>query len=146
MRTVANGYDGGIVRFLPVGRPIWLLVFGLFVFVSGQVFVHRVVIGWQGTRLNWVVAAIVNLAFGLVGVWSIYVEMVGQLRADRNAGGRCVACGYGLRGNASGACLECGTVTPVGLCESCLRRGTGTRPASGPAKQLGPADARLKAL
>jgi Flp pilus assembly protein TadB len=32
-----------------------------------------------------------------------------ERRADRLKSGRCLACGYSLRGNTSGVCPECGT-------------------------------------
>jgi hypothetical protein len=110
MATVANGYDGGILRFLTFGRALQFLVSGFFVFLSGPVFVHRAVIAWQGTRLNWIVAAIVNVALGLMWMCSIYAEMLRDQNADRSARDLCPACGYNLFANASGVCPECGVV------------------------------------
>ena len=85
---------------------------GLLFFVSGRVFVHHAVIAWQGRRFNWIAAAIVNTAFGLVGMHLIYRELVRDQLAHRNARGLCLACGYDLTGNTSGVCPECGKPPP----------------------------------
>lgn len=50
--------------------------------------------------------------------------------ADRRWRGRCLACGYSLRGNVSGVCPECGAgvSSPAGVSHSGHRPGVPPRP------------------
>lgn len=52
----------------------------------------------------------------LFGVWPLAVLLPAPLRlAYRRKRGRCLVCGYDLKGNVSGRCPECGTPMASGL-------------------------------
>jgi hypothetical protein len=60
----------------------------------------------ESTR--WFVAAVVNVAVGLLGIWLVIRAEQRDCRARRRTAGLCESCGYDLRGTPD-RCPECGT-------------------------------------
>ena len=89
-----------------------LLFYGMCAFLAAPGYAHRAAIAWQGTRFNWIFAAIFGAVFGLLGMLLTYREILSDQLAYRKAHGLCPGCGYDLTGNTSGACPECGM--PIG--------------------------------
>ena len=69
-----------------------------------------------------VIFALTLLVPAAVTFWLSVREGYDQAeRKDRQENGRCVSCGYKLKGNVSGACPECGTT--IGTAHETATRG-----------------------